>query len=403
MKVAHILYQSLPQVSGSSIRSRDLLMAQKELGLDVVAITSVFQSGSSETQEDIINDIRYIRTTTKKETTISDDKKSIVSQFRKFFSIIPFTLKLYKLVSKEKPDILHAHAMFFCAIPAIIIGRLKKVPVVYEFRSLWMFQHKSKQKTRLERIFENFMVSVEVFALKRAKHVVFLNEDLKQYFKKHQRLHSKSTVINNAVNVSYIEAQQQKVLETKSKDEMVFGYIGTLTAYEGIPFLVEAFQELYDEGVPVRLLIFGDGISKSEVLKKINAKKRINTIKYEGSLLPEDVSKAYAKIDVIVNPRLSNSITESVTPLKPLEAFAYNKLFLGSNVGGILALVEPEKTGFIFEAGNKQDLKAQIKRVINYPQEQKVKIVENANAFVKKEKSWKSNAEKYLNIYKALK
>src|SRR5690554_2961603 len=137
-------------------------MAQKELGIDVVAITSVFQSGSSETQEDIINDIRYIRTTTKKETTISDDKKSIVSQFRKFFSIIPFTLKLYKLVSKEKPDILHAHAMFFCAIPAIIIGRLKKVPVVYEFRSLWMFQHKSKQKTRLERIFENFMVSVEV-------------------------------------------------------------------------------------------------------------------------------------------------------------------------------------------------------------------------------------------------
>ena len=44
MKVLHVLYQSLPQVSGSSIRSRDIMLSQKEVGIEVLAITAPFQN-----------------------------------------------------------------------------------------------------------------------------------------------------------------------------------------------------------------------------------------------------------------------------------------------------------------------------------------------------------------------
>ena len=44
MKVLHILYQSLPNISGSSIRSRDLLNNQLKLGIEPIAITSPFQN-----------------------------------------------------------------------------------------------------------------------------------------------------------------------------------------------------------------------------------------------------------------------------------------------------------------------------------------------------------------------
>ncbi len=43
-----------------------------------------------------------------------------------------------KIIELEEPDILHAHAMFFCALPAILLGKKYKIPVVYEVRSLWM-------------------------------------------------------------------------------------------------------------------------------------------------------------------------------------------------------------------------------------------------------------------------
>lgn len=402
VKVLHILYQSLPQVSGSSIRSRDILMSQKETGIDVVAVTSSFQGSIDGAKEDMIDGIRYIRTTKKITTSISDQKKSKLSQFSRILALIPFTLKLYKIISKEKPDILHAHAMFYCGVPAIFVGKIKKIPVVYEFRSLWMFQKKNGTKTRLDKLLEQWMLTIETFTLKNANYAVFLNEDLKKYFTSKGQHFKNNAVINNAVNTTYIKQQKIKLTTNSKNDELVFGYIGTLTSYEGIEFLIEVFQELYTEGIKNKLLIYGSGISKKNILKAIESNKEVQTIQYKGNLKPEEVAQAYSNIDVIINPRLSTNVTNSVTPLKPLEAFAFEKLFLGSNVGGILALVEPNKTGFVFEAENKESLKSQIKQTLLLSQQEKETIIKNASKFVETEKSWNTNAEEYKNIYTSL-
>ena len=402
MKILHILYQSLPQVSGSSIRSRDVLMSQKEIGLDVVAVTSTFQGSKNSNKNEFINGIKYIRTTKNKTTSISDQKKSKFSQLSRFFSLIPFILKLYIIVSKEKPDILHAHAMFYCGIPAIIIGKIKKIPVVYEFRSLWMFQKKRGSKTKMDVFLEDLMLSIETLTLKKADYAIFLNEGLKSYFTQRNIQFEMSAIINNAVNTTYINSLKKKH-ETKANNEaIVFGYIGTLTSYEGIEFLVEAFQELYENGIKNKLVIYGDGINRGNIIKTIQLKKDIKTIEYRGKIKPHEIAKAYAEIDVIINPRLSTNVTNSVTPLKPLEAFAYNKLFLGSSVLGITALVQNEKTGIIFEAENKESLKNQIQKILNYSALDKSKITDNASKFVLKEKSWKNNAIQYKKIYSTL-
>ena len=61
MKVFHILYESLPRVSGSSIRSRDILISQKNIGIDVIAITSPFTNSTSQNEFDVINDINSVK------------------------------------------------------------------------------------------------------------------------------------------------------------------------------------------------------------------------------------------------------------------------------------------------------------------------------------------------------
>lgn len=402
MKVLHVLYQSLPQVSGSSIRSRDTLMSQQNIGLDVVAITSGFQGSVDGGKEDVINGIRYIRTTSRKETVITDDKKSVFVQLKKLFSIISFSFKLYRCVKKEKPDVLHAHAMFYCGIPAIIIGKIKRIPVVYEFRSLWMFQNKKTDKTKLDVFLENRLLSLETFTLKRVDAAVFLNEDLRTYFVAKGNSFKNSYVVNNAVNLTHISQLTSQKHQVESRDTMVFGYIGTLTAYEGIEFLVESFQELYDLGIKNKLIIYGDGVSKDAVIDTIKNRPDIDTIQYMGRVHPNDVPKAYAGIDVIVNPRLDKDITQSVTPLKPLEAMAYNKLFIGSDVGGILALITPDKTGFIFKAEDKESLKKTIRKVIHLSESEKSTVLKNAHTFVQEEKSWKRNALLYKELYASL-
>lgn len=402
MKVLHILYQSLPQVSGSSIRSRDTLMSQKNMGLDVVAITSDFQGSIDGGQEDIINGIRYIRTTSRKETVITDNKKGILIQLKKLFSIVSFSYKLFNCVKREKPDVLHAHAMFYCGIPAILIGKLKRIPVVYEFRSLWMFQNKTTKKTKLDLLIENFLVSLETFTLKQVDAAVFLNDDLRTYFEAKGNKFKNSYVVNNAVNLAHIEELTSKNAQLENRKELVFGYIGTLTAYEGIEFLVECFQELYDLGIKNKLLIYGDGISREAIIDVIKSRPDIDTIKYLGKVSPNDIPQAFFGIDVVINPRLNNDVTQSVTPLKPLEAMAYKKLFIGSDVGGILALISPDKNGFVFKSENKESLKNTIKRILQLSDDEKSQVLENALMFVQQEKSWQKNALMYEKLYNSL-
>ena len=172
MKVLHILYQSLPQVSGSSIRSRDTLMSLQEIGINAIAITSPFQRSLNNEKQDIIDGVVYIRTSKNVNVDNFGERKSILKKISRFFSIIPFGIKLYKHVKEERPDILHAHAMFYCALPTIIVGKIFKIPVVYEFRSLWMFDKNNDNKKSL---ISNFWLNVETFLLKKSDYVIFLN------------------------------------------------------------------------------------------------------------------------------------------------------------------------------------------------------------------------------------
>ena len=117
MKVLHILYQSLPNVSGSSIRSRDILNNQLKIGIKPIVITSPFQNPINKVDSvEEINGIKYYRTFSNNHELVSEGKSSFFIQIKKFFRLIKFSLKVYEIAKKEEIDVIHAHAMFFCAI-----------------------------------------------------------------------------------------------------------------------------------------------------------------------------------------------------------------------------------------------------------------------------------------------
>ncbi len=401
MKVLHVLYQSLPQVSGSSIRSRDIMLSQKEVGIEVLAITAPFQNSISKKGLDIIDDITYIRTSRNTKNSITDLRKGVLQRIYRVFSILIFSQKLFSTIKKEKPDVLHAHAMFFCAIPSLVLGKVFNIPVVYEFRSLWMYQKtNSRNKGFINKKIEIFLIHVEIFCLKKAAHAVILNENLKEFIFSKTNKPFKNTIINNAVNTSLIEKLKASITPISRKD-FVFGYVGTITEYEGLEFLIQTFQELYDDGFKHKLVIYGKGVNKQSVQDQINARSDINTISYKGAIAPSEVYKAFSEIDVIINPRLNTPKTNSVTPLKPLEAMAYEKLFIGSDVRGIKEIV-PQGTGFLFSSENRNDLKKVVKKVASLSPQDRDSHKKEALAFVVSHKSWLQNAAKYKEIYTSL-
>lgn len=397
MKILHILYQSLPQISGSSIRSRDILMSQQELGLGVMAITSPFQNGNKKKEQ--IDEITYIRTSINNRNTISDNPKGFFKRFFRLLQIIPFSHKLKQIIVAEEPDVLHAHAMFFCGLPAIYFGWKYKKPVVYEVRSLWMLSKSKDRKGRLKSLIERLLFSLELYVMMKVSKVIAINDNLKSVLVDNGIPENKIEVINNAVNVSLIDKLKLKSTNKEHILRKNFGYIGTLTPHEGLDFLIKAFKNVNSIYPETKLLIFGSGIESESIKKLAN---EVENVEFHGSINPDKVYKAFSLIDIIVNPRYKNKLTDSVTPLKPLEAMAYEKLVIGSNVGGMKELITHNNNGLLFEAGNQKELEKVMESVLRLDEKEQSRILENALKYVYEEKSWLQNAREYKLIYSNL-
>ncbi|HCY03207.1 MAG TPA: glycosyltransferase WbuB, partial [Erythrobacter sp.] len=65
-----------------------------------------------------------------------------------------------------------------------------------------------------------------------------------------------------------------------------------------------------------------------------------------------EVERYYSLIDVLAYPRKRSRLTDLVTPLKPLEAMAQQRIVAASDVGGHRELIEAGTTGLLFPPGD---------------------------------------------------
>ena len=389
MKILHILYQSTPDTAGSSIRSRDIVNSQLAIGLTPIVITSPFQAPLEKgKKEENIEGVKYYRTFSGYASDVlSEHRTSFLIQLRKVFQVFSFTVKIYKTAKKENVDILHAHAMFFCAFPTKVVSIILNKPMLYEVRSLWEERYKGTNFV-LDIIFGT-ITFFESFAMFLSNEVVAINKTLEQelksrFFLKKKMIH----IVENAVNLDRI------CIKKVNRKEKVFAYIGTISPIEGLDLLILAFNRLHAEGLKNKLIFYGDGVKLSE-LKELAIGNDL--IEFRGRFSQDQITDVYSEVDIIINPRRKSFLTDSVTPLKPLEAMGYEKLIIASNIGGMRELIENEKTGILFNPDCLQSLRIAILNVLT--RRDLEKIIANALVYVKDNRSWKVNALIYKNIY----
>ncbi len=392
MKILHVLYQSIPNTAGSSIRSKDLVDSQLLENIEPIVITSPFQNPLVSTKKiEIIDGITYYRTFSGRERELVSEKRtSFFTQLRKMFRMLVFTYSIYKIAKSEKVDILHAHAMFFCAVPAKIVSIVLNIPMLYEIRSLW--EERYKGKNILSDILFSILTFFETISMIFSNEVIAINKSLKhnlqtRYLLKEKKIH----IVENAVNLNRVD------IKNVNRSEKVFAYIGTISPIEGLDLLVDAFIDLHAKGLPNKLVIYGTGIMLNKLKGLI---KGDDLIEYRGVFKQDQIVEVYSKVDIIINPRKKSFLSDSVTPLKPLEAMGFEKLIMASNVGGMREIIIDSKTGILFQPDSVEALKSAINNVLVSDNIQT--MIDNAKIYVKKHRSWQSNAIKYKEIYNNL-
>jgi glycosyltransferase involved in cell wall biosynthesis len=298
-------------------------------------------------------------------------------------------------------DLVHAHSPALCGVAAARAARGHALPFVYEIRSFWedgVDQSTKSLRYQLARYLETSVV-------KRADSVVGIAKPILQDIAGRGVDASRLFHVPNGVDSGRFKPRprdESLAAQLHVRESPTLGFIGTFFPWEGVAWLVKAATALHRRGVRFKLLIVGDGAEAHAVRAAIQEQDAGDFVSYLGRVSHEEVERYYSVIDVLVYPRHRLRITEAVTPLKPLEAMALGKAILGSNVGGIRELIDPDMTGILFEPGDIEDFCRKSERLLVDPALRR-KLGQQARIKACEEKDWKTVARLYEPAYASAK
>jgi PEP-CTERM/exosortase A-associated glycosyltransferase len=395
LRILHVLDHSLPLQSGYVFRTLAILREQRNLGWETLQLTTPKQ-GRVEAREETIDGWVFHRT---------PFRAGILSRLPVgiYLDEMRHTeRRIAELVERARPDLLHAHSPVLNALPALRIGRRHDLPVVYEVRASWEDAAVDHGSTREGSLRYRASRALETTALRRADQVTTICEGLRRDILARGISPEKVTVVPNAVDVEQFPPAAEPDAELREAlgfaGATILGFAGSFYAYEGLDLLIDALARLASAQPRLRLLLVGGGPQEAALRERARAAGLGGRVVFTGRIPHSEVRRYYSLIDLLVYPRHRIRLTEIVTPLKPLEAMAQERVLIASDVGGHRELIRDGETGFLFSAGSVEALAACIERVVA-AQDDWPRVAAHGRRFVERERTWAASVSRYAAVY----
>lgn len=254
---------------------------------------------------------------------------------------IPYHIyKTYKFFKKHQFDIIHSWHWSSDIIEPLA-ARLTKIPFVYTKKAMswgsrsWFWRSKLSTK------------------------IITINKDMISAF--FQDMEHKVVYIPLGVDVEYFNPKSciNTIPDSMTESKVDFNIvtIANLVEVKGIELLIEAVKKI--KNTPVKLWIVGN--NNNAYGQGLIKKYASNEIQFLGS--KQDVRPYLTLADAFVIPTKDEGRKEGL-PVAPMEAMAYGKVVLGSEIAGIKDLLENFKE-CLFQPGNVNDLHNKLMMLIN--------------------------------------
>ena len=401
-RVFYLLHNRLPYNSGGyATRSHGLLTNVSSFGWEMNGVSRLGYPWDKmpkiESNEiDVIDDIKYHRLIKDKIGLGKLPMKDYLEEYAK---------ELLKKVKEERPEIIHSASNHINGLVGNYVAKSVGIKSVYEVRGLWEITRISRQPEWKNTEYYELMANLEAEAAKGADVVLTLTEALKDEMVSRGVDADKIEILPNGVTSNRFQPLSKDLELEESlelKDKVVIGYIGSVVAYEGLEYLVDAVELLINKGIKnIAVLIVGDGAVLEDIKSRVESKELNSYFIFTGRVPHEEVERYYSLVDITPFPRKGQPVCEMVSPLKPFEAMAMEKAILSSNVAALREIVKDGYNGLLFEKDNVEDFAKKLEKLID-DKELRLKLGKQSREWVIEQRDWRVIAEKLANIYNKL-
>lgn len=357
--------------NGYAIRTQGIASALQQAGLEVLCMVRPGRPWEMGPQpgdmplEVIVEGIRYLhsRWPEGRPETLTERISCSARLFVELFRVF-------------KPDLVLAASNFEVAVPALLAAQQLQLPFAYEVRGFWEISQSSRDPAFAKLPEFQHQLQAESWLVQQAIPLFTLNAAMQQELIRRGANPQHIQLVPNGIGQLPPLPRKDPALAAQyglEPGDRVFGYIGSLTSYEGLDDLLSALA-LLPPAKRWKLLLVGaqqpqngvvaesDQSLSGQLLAQAQQLGIANRLCFTGRVSHQQVGCFYGLIDTLVLPRKNWPVCQLVMPLKGIEALSYGMQLLVSDVAPLRDLQQLSASVQCFAAGDVVDLARQLGR-----------------------------------------
>ena len=269
-----------------------------------------------------------------------------VPVLRALFRFVPYAVRLWSMAGRA--DVMHVlansgWAWYLFAAPALIVARIRNVPVVVNYRG----GNADVFFARAPKFVFQMLARVAL----RVTPSMFLVRVFKQYG-------LSAEVIPNIIDLSRFTVAPARSFGTAPHIVVT----RNLERIYDIPTAIRAFAGVQRVFRGARLTVAGSGPELERLRELANGLSLGDSVHFPGRIDNADIPALYAAADCLVNPSTVDNMPNSI-----LEAFASGVPVVSTNAGGIPDMAADGVSALLAPVGDDGAIARQVVRVLQDP------------------------------------
>ena len=304
--------------------------------------------------------------------------------------------KMYNEIKNFKPDIIHSIGVrSFQSFIAGLVSKYHKIPLIISDQGGLTTHPDLKHGGILKKILYSIQNPMIKFIVKQSSGIVVANEYERKIFQKFTN-DSKIHVVKNGISLDILKNSKDDFKEKYKIENDFVLFLGRFSKVKGIDNLIKAWKivKSKNNSQNIKLVIMGvDFGFQDEMLKMVKQMDISNEIIIIKKPPREDIFMAYKACMFLVLPS-----RWELSPLTPLEGFAFKKTSISTTAHGIPYTLSDKENAILVEPENYNQLANEIYNLIKNSNLRN-DLGNNGFKLIQEECNSEKMAEKILKVY----